>query len=653
MSWSAGSLAAVAACGVALAAAQEAPAPQMTFRTGVDLVQLDVSVLDNDRRPVQGLTVKDFTVRIDGRQMPIAVFKAVALPPPAPPPTAAWITDVAPDVATNTRSSGRVIAILIDDYSFSEAAIELAGVRKARETAFGVVDALGPDDRAAVLFTGYGRTAQTFTSDRALLRAAIDKAPLFGSDLTPGESSARGFCYCGMCSIDALGRIAESLRSLPEQRKILVYVSAGSYLEVPRWNPGKVDECIQRKRDAAHEALRQAHLANVTIQAIDPKGLVPTSGRGPGRRGAFGEPLPSAPLDDRQTLRLEFLRTVAETTGGRAIVNDNDMNLRVPGVLAESGSYYLLGVERPASREPGQPHPVEVRVNRRGVDVRTRRGYYDPTRREVESMAAMAESRDPTLAIVGAMPKSDVPLDLAVAPFAVTRDEAALALVLGVSPRAGAGGALLPRGGEVEVLAQLFNPETGQSRGVSRQRVAVTRKAGGPASYYEVLSRVSATTGRHELRVGVLADDGRTASVYASVEVPDVGSGLSVSGLVIGMEPSVAAGPPGAFDGLLPIPPTARRVFRPSDRVTAFLRVYQNAAPFARASVTARVTDASNKIVLEQRDELAGAPAAFGSAADHRVEVPVQRLPTGEYLLTMDVEGRNTTVRRAARFRIE
>lgn len=85
MRWMATPLAAVAACAVALAAAQQSPTPQTTFRGGVDLVQLDVSVLDRDRRPVQGLTPGDFIVRIDGRQLPVVAFKAVDLPPmPAP-----------------------------------------------------------------------------------------------------------------------------------------------------------------------------------------------------------------------------------------------------------------------------------------------------------------------------------------------------------------------------------------------------------------------------------------------------------------------------------------------------------------------------------------------------------------------------------------
>lgn len=633
---------------VIVAAAQGPQRPAPTFQGGVDLVQLDVSVLDRDRRPLRGLTANDFTVRIDGRETPVVAFKAVELPPPPPAPKATWIRDIAPDVATNARPAARVIAIVIDDYSFSEAHIELAGVKKARDTAFAVVDELGPDDRAAVLFTGYGRSAQTFTSDRQLLRRAIDEAALFGSNPDPGSNN--GFCYCGVCSIDSIGRIAESLRSLPEQRKILVYISAGSVVEIPGRG---VDECLQRKRDALHEAIRQAHLANITIQAIDPKGLMTTPGTGAGRRGVFGEPLPSAPLNDSSTRRLEFLRTLAETTGGRAVVNNNDMDRQVPAVLDESSSYYLLGVERPPARQEGQLRRVEVRVNRRDVNVRTRNGYYDPTRREIDATVEMAESGDPTQAIIGGLPKSTLPLQLAVAPFARTGPQGALAIALGVTA-AGATETRTPRADEVEVLAQLFHPETGQSVGIQRQQVKATwSRPDASSGYYEVLSQLMAPPGRYELRVGLRGDDGRTASVYTSVEMPDFRQDVSVSGLVLSSEPAAKSGPPDAFAALLPVSPTARRVFTRADRVSALLRVYQNTPGFAPTTLTMRLTDADDKVVADNVRELAGTSTSTGSTASHLEELPMSTLPSGEYLLTMDVDARGKTIRRSSRFRVQ
>src|SRR5688572_22862510 len=80
------------------------PSPPQTttprFRAGVELVHLDVSVLDRNRRPVRGLTPADSTIVENGAPQQVAVFNAVDIPDAPPLPTA-WMRDVAPDVRTN------------------------------------------------------------------------------------------------------------------------------------------------------------------------------------------------------------------------------------------------------------------------------------------------------------------------------------------------------------------------------------------------------------------------------------------------------------------------------------------------------------------------------------------------------------------------
>ena len=46
---------------------------QPTFQTGVELVQLDVSVLDDKRQPVRGLSAADFTVLENGVPRPVGL----------------------------------------------------------------------------------------------------------------------------------------------------------------------------------------------------------------------------------------------------------------------------------------------------------------------------------------------------------------------------------------------------------------------------------------------------------------------------------------------------------------------------------------------------------------------------------------------------
>src|SRR3970040_925683 len=78
------------------------PLAQQTpvFRTRVEVVQLDVSVLDKHRQPVRGLTEKDFTILQDGKPQLIVGFSTFDMDDAAPP-AVGWMRDVPPDVTTN------------------------------------------------------------------------------------------------------------------------------------------------------------------------------------------------------------------------------------------------------------------------------------------------------------------------------------------------------------------------------------------------------------------------------------------------------------------------------------------------------------------------------------------------------------------------
>src|SRR5882672_882551 len=160
---------------VAALATQQPSVPQATFRTGVDVVQVEVSVLDKDRHPIQGLTNADFTVLEDGKPRPIVAFVPVNLAEPdrASVLPAAWIRDVAPDVTTNSvRPEGRLVVIMFDW------SIRFYDQLLAKRIAVAAVDQLGPDDLAAVVFSSaFGNTGfpQNFTADRARLLAAINQ----------------------------------------------------------------------------------------------------------------------------------------------------------------------------------------------------------------------------------------------------------------------------------------------------------------------------------------------------------------------------------------------------------------------------------------------------------------------------------------------
>ncbi len=138
------------------------------FKSSVDVVHLDVSVLDRNRRPVRGLKPSDFTILEDGKPQQIAVFEAVDLPD-VEAPTASWLREVAPDVRVNTDVQERRLFLLILDDSTIQSSPR--ALNTARDIARNVIDGFGESDLAAVVFTRDNRNAQDFTADRARLKA--------------------------------------------------------------------------------------------------------------------------------------------------------------------------------------------------------------------------------------------------------------------------------------------------------------------------------------------------------------------------------------------------------------------------------------------------------------------------------------------------
>jgi VWFA-related protein len=626
-----------------------------TFGAGVDVVQLDVSVSDKAGHPIRNLAVEDFDVRIDGRPSPVVSFEAVDLPA-APPASAPWLRELAPDVVTNDGRAGRVIVIVMDDASFGQAAGEETGqwaIEKMRGVARTVVANLSPTDLAAVVHTEDNHTAQDFTRDRARLLHAIDTAPVFPGQSTrgipppnPAEMNSsqyrllleearlvndqfgdlRGSCMCGVCSLDTLADVAESLRSLSGQRKTIFYLSVGLVVPLEIDDSGKPDgSCAIQKHEAMAKAFRAAALSNVTIEAIDPKGLV---------RGEMG----GSPLHNPTTMRLEFLRTVAETTGGHVVVNTNAPEQHVPSILNDSRSYYLLGVRSPSPETDGRIHPIEITVDRPDVVVRTRRGYYAPTRREQERLAQAASRSNAAAAITGVLPAAGARLELDAVPLQGMDGRPTIAIVT-------AGQLDGPDRRTVEIELGAFRPETGDRVESLRQVVDVVPDATGR---YEIALRLRIKPGVYQLRAGVAAEGQPAASVYADVDVPDFSkANLSLSGLILGSS-TARTGP--SEDGL-PFPPTTRRIFSQDDNIGAYLRVYQEHASAPAPTLTALVVDERNQFAT-LRPATAAPRSTPQRGTGYLFPLPLRTLASGQYMLFVEAVAGDTRLTRAVRFTV-
>ena len=635
-----------------LSSAQKQP-PQ--FVVGTDVIRVDVSVLDRNRRPVRGLTTSDFNLREDGRDQPIVAFSEVTLPDPETF-GAAWMRDVDPDVRRNEDvSDHRLIAVVLDD-----AVIPLLRpqwVNSAKEIARSVVNRLGPRDLASVLFTQDNRHAQNFTRDRARLLAAIDSfsggmgdpLDLFRAPPLPIIEAARGFD-----SLATLRHLVSVLETLQDRRKAIVYVSLGVPARFESRNP--LDPKYELYQELK-ETLRRAERAHVNIYAVDPGGL-------DGLRFYLESPT----LTSRHELEREMGRTMseemsrsyreslqvlAENTGGRAAVSINEFGGSVDQIFRETGSFYLLGYRPAHPKADGSYRRIQVRVNRSGLTVNARRGYFAP---EPVARAPKAPPPATLAAIAGLLPKSDLPLVASAQPIASgDSDKVPVAVLLGLPTPS----VTTPSKDTVDLLVTAFNVHGDREASTELKAEVVLSRASAQdqsargEACYEVFARLDLAPGRYELRLSAAsAAHMSSGGVYYDIDVPDMRKdAFTLSGLFLSAQPALEAGPKNLFAELLPIAPTVRRTFSETDAVQAFVRVYQGELrPATSVMLTARVVDVADRTVFTLPRQLGS--GEFGSAGkfDFLFDLPVGRLAPGPHLLRVDAVAGKATARRDVRF---
>jgi len=626
----------VAVCVIAAGLASSGPAAQQQppqFRAGVDLVTLDVAVVDNRGRPVTDLTQADFEIQENGVPQTVATFLPVHVPPP-PPTTAVWEQSVSSDVVVNDRDESRLIVLVIDDATLPFDQWMFQAAKTAART---FIEQLGPADRAAVVFTRDNRNAQDFTTDKSKLRAAVERTSMGFLGMGPGSNvlgSAKGpvagsltsDLYYYRSSVETLAQVAEYLAVVPLRRKAIVWLSIGAPMstevlaEVTLIGGGAspLDNAAQQALlRALRRALDRAQRANVAIFPISPAGL--------GGIGAYNRRNPRAQLPGGFN---DFLLTVAENTGGRAVININDLRPGVAQVFAETGSYYLLGyVPAPKGRD-GSYRRLTVKVRRPGVEVRARSGYFvTPPEAAPDEDMPLGLS-----AISGVLPSAGLPLR-GVATGVVGPDGVAAAVVTLGMERAALPGT---PNGPLTVTTHVFDPE-GRPRGTYSQEAPVCESAG----WCELSFGLPLASGRHALRVSVAHEASQQAgSVYLDVAIPDPGRrSVSLSGIVLDVVPSGVRATDASVRALVPVVPTTRRDVATTDRATAFFRIHQGGT---RAMVpvvrTVTLVDAHDATVLTQSDTLPVSVFSAARTVDQHLALPIETLAPGRYLLTVRVQ---------------
>ncbi len=644
-------------------AGRQAPVPQIpTFRTGVDAVQIDVSVLDKDRKPVRGLTAADFTVLEAGKPREIVAFSAVELPalPSLPSAGASSLETVPPDVTRNDLPDGRIVVIVLDPFmerAMVPGRVTMAdppGLTALRNTALRVVDSLGPGDLAAVGHTIYG-IAQNLTTDKMRLKRAIETTAMGTVKRAEGESW--GSCECSVCRVETVTTIATALGGEPQRRKTIFYVGERLPLSPV------LGRCNTYLQPATKQMVQATQLANVTVHTVDPNSLETTNVRAgddfqPDAPGSVSAAAKAQEQANRAHLieRQQSLVTVADWTGGRAIMNTNAPEASVRPILDESSAYYLLAFQTADIKRDGRFHPITVKVNRPDVQVRTRKGYY------ADPVAAAVAPGGTTLEAVsrGLLPERGLPMSVTAAAFRGPDGTPVAMVAMGV--RAGAvatddrtrGSDAAPVFEPIEILTSAFQ-EGKKEVEWQRQRlsVALPDSARGELRY-EGISTLNLEPGAYELRVAVRHERaGEVGSVHTYVDVPDFNDPFTLSGVVLLDPRAPTATPVEALAGILDIAPSTRREFGTADEISALVRAYQPGRQHpGPVAVSFRVLDDGLREVAAGSSPLPPGQFAGNGSADARYRLPLGTLRPGSYVLRIEATHERTTTRRDVRFAV-
>jgi VWFA-related protein len=301
-------------------------------RVESSLVRLNVGVVDTKGRPVTDLARGDFVVYEDGVRQPVMSFE-----PTQSPFSLVLLLDV----------SGSTI-------NFRQT---------LKQSALRFIDALGPDDRVAVVAFNERRKLLTkFTPDRNKIAWGIESA------------EGRG----GTNLYDALGYALQQLAAEGSRRKAIIVLTDGLDTEMRNLDRAAAadartdDEALATVKPEASKPLNRvldaADRQGVTIYPLilpsgDPKSL------------AFHTPQITA-IYGAARVRVQ---TLADRTGGRLseIRRLEDLGRLYAEVAADMRTLYSLAYQPVAGRgRDGRWRSIRIEVSRAELLARTRPGYF-------------------------------------------------------------------------------------------------------------------------------------------------------------------------------------------------------------------------------------------------------------------------------------
>jgi VWFA-related protein len=671
------------------------PPPPVTFKTEVNYVEVDALVTDAQGNFVPGLTKDDFEVLEDGKAQKVELFTEIDIPVDRPDRFLYAQRVIPPDTKTNREPfQGRLYIIVLDDIHTN--ALRSALVKRAAKQF--IEKNFGSNDLAAVVTTsGQGSAAQEFTSDTRLLTRAVDK--FIGQKLrsrtlerldeynrqrstaqpSTGETGAsnssqqkindpldfeRGFK--ARQTLTTLKNLANYLSGVRGRRKALLFFSEGiDYPIYDLFDSRSASDVLYETREAITAAAR----SNVNFYTIDPQGLI----------GLPGDAIDITSVPEDNNLRLntqgmmdevrlsqDSLRTLAEETGGIAMVNQNDFAKGFDNIVRANSKYYVLGYYPPSGQKrDGRFHKITVRTKRPGLKVIARKGYASPKGKAPEEREKGGDSKTSAVlreTLNSPLPQSGVGLTVAAAAFKGSAPNNSIALAIEIDPTRMT--FKEEKGLFVNKLELSFFPvdEKGKPQKGTTSELDLKLK---PQTYqmiqnfgFRVNPRIDLPPGRYQVRIGARESGaGEVGTVFYDLDVPDfVKEKLTMSDVLLTAATSklvLTPLPDKQVEGVLPLPATARRDFVKGDTLALFAEVYDNLPPLPahKIDVTTKLITEDGREVFKTSDERDSKElqGSKGGGYGHALQIPLADVAPGRYLLRIEAAARLNDVKPVAK----
>jgi VWFA-related protein len=464
---------------------------EFTIRVTTKLVVETAVVLDKQGRPIEGLTANDFTVTENGVPQKISFCEhQQLLETPGDAPVFSNSDDiklyrelphsqVLPETPGKPRYRDRRLLALYFDMTAMLPAEQLRALTAAEKF---IKTQLTPADLVSVMrYTGGAvDVLQDFTDDRSRLLSILNTMIVGegqGSDESSDNSSSS---YAGAAfgqddsefnifntnrQLSALQTAAKMLAFLNE-KKSLVYFASGL-----RLNGLDNQAQLQATIDAAIRA-------DVSFWPIDARGLVAQAPLGdategsPGNTGMYSGTAAQAVTTNFQ-LSQDTLYALAGDTGGKALLDYNDLTKGIVEAQRSISSYYILGYYSSDPAEDGKFRRIQVSLNSNSsARLSFRHGYY--ASKKFNKFSGADKERQLEDALMLEDPMTDLTIAMELDYFQLNRAEYFVPIVVKIPGRelalAKRGGAALTT---IDFIGEIKNDYGGRTVTNVRDKVSI------------------------------------------------------------------------------------------------------------------------------------------------------------------------------------